>query len=155
MGLDAGVGMRRNNHERKQGLRMFESNLCDGCGAILAESIYKLEYYILPAKLARKKEHQGKDWVARYCPDCHDSWQRVPYLVDQVECNLPKVQRGKVDDMACPICLSSIAEILPGLHGVVTITHEVDLSMIENWPLAIICGECVQSREIKLLKHQA
>ena len=57
-----------------------EDHGCDACGT-LCDSFMAVMFYILPAKLKRKR-HKEREHSVIYCFDCYDKAETLPFLVD-------------------------------------------------------------------------
>lgn len=124
--------------------------LCGQKGVVF----YTLHYYILPTRLVRKR-HRDKERLALCCRDCFEADDVLRIEVGGVgvavskEC---KKTRFKPKECTCMVC--GELRDLGGLYGVVTTTLFMDGSMIESAPLARLCSDCAEQKEVHLLRER-
>jgi len=125
---------------------------CGSCGRSCgkpARGFYVVQFYILPAKLVRKR-HKARKQTVILCRDCYEDSATLSYLLDGQQVSVPKVPRVEDSDQRCTICSTPVEDFLPGLYGLIASTFMIDDSFIENFPLAIFCGRCVEAHTIDL-----
>ena len=124
-----------------------EGLACDSCGTAGAV-FYKVEFYILPTRLVRKR-HKDRGRTGIYCRPCHE---REPDLAVELNGNtvtVPKAPRRGKD--ALPPCLAcGKAVTLPGLYALLTSVLVMSGSFVENFVLAALCADCAETRKIDL-----
>jgi hypothetical protein len=126
-----------------------EDHGCDACGA-LCDSFMAVMFYILPAKLKRKR-HKQREHLAIYCLDCYDKAETLPLSVDGKQFDVVKapLQEREVD-LRCSICAMPFSH--RQIYGLVVVGKWVGSDPGEHDLLAQFCGSCVESRKISLVR---
>jgi hypothetical protein len=126
-----------------------EDHGCDACGT-LCDSFMAVMFYILPAKLKRKR-HKEREHSVIYCFDCYGKAATLPLLVDGKQFDVVKVPVEEREvDLRCSICAMPFSH--RKIYGIVTAGKWIGSDPEEHHLLASFCESCVESRKISLVR---
>ena len=121
---------------------------CACCGKPATDGVCRLDYYILPTKLVRKR-HKERKRTANYCVDCYKAADRIPVRIGEGLVHLPKMGSRDLQAHECPGC----GDKLPhdgSLYGCVVLSVDEDGRSSYNAPLAMLCSDCAENCEVEL-----
>ena len=134
-----------------------EDHGCNTCGA-RGEVFYNVSFYILPAKLKRKR-HKEREQMAIYCPKCYDGVDALPFLVGGQRFTAAKagifrtavtpLEPGPLPGLHCSLCGNPLDH--GTLYGLITSVLWMHESQIEESLLAVFCGTCIETRRVSLV----
>ena len=115
-----------------------------GCGycAAKTDNFYFIEYYALPRKLVRKW-HREKELQLLVCKSCYEA--NIILVISINNRPFPVFKDGcrDMNRLKCAICRNMILH--EEIKGVITSTHMISGSAIENKPLVFLCSRCMET----------
>jgi hypothetical protein len=126
-----------------------EDHGCDACGT-LRDSFMAVMFYILPAKLKRKR-HKEREHSAIYCLDCYGRTETLPLLVNGKQLDVVKVPvEEREADLRCSFCAMPFSHRT--IYALVTAGKWIGSDPGKHDLLALFCESCVESRKISLAR---
>ena len=118
---------------------------CDYCGS-KTDNFYFLEYYALPRKLTRKK-HREKERQILVCQSCYEANRPLAISIDEKPFAVAKTGCRDIDNLKCIICHDEIEH--GRICGVISSLHMISGSGVESKPLAYLCSNCFEDRNVE------
>jgi hypothetical protein len=107
-----------------------------------------LQYYILPAKLVRKR-HRDKERATVYCRPCYEKDPELSFKVDGKGYSVPKAPSRDAREGRCVVC-GGKASAPDQLYGVITPMSPPRALYTGTFPLAHVCSSCAENCQVDL-----
>ena len=121
---------------------------CSLCGA-KGSVFYWIEYYILPSRLVRKR-HRDKARCAIFCRACYEKTSEFVFAVNGTQLSVSKKGSKNFGDAQCVVCAHRMMDTAGSLYGVVASVLLTDAALSESRPIAYLCAECLEERDVCL-----
>jgi len=127
--------------------RLAQEFGCSSCGN-RGGIFWKVEYYILPSRLVRKR-HRAKHTLKIFCRPCYESSPEFDFMVGNRKVLAAKKFMTS-DTRGLSNCIACGGKCADGLYGILTATLFMEGSMIENYPMGMLCAQCAEENVVEL-----